>query len=88
MLICQSCGMNIDSDEQKGTNKDETLSEEYCAFCFKGGEFTNSLTLEDQVEMGLSYSPEYMNATTEEEKDHIRTQAKEYVSNLKRWKTL
>ena len=28
--ICQSCSMPIDQDEYKGTNKDDTLNDEYC----------------------------------------------------------
>lgn len=86
MLICQSCGMDISSDEHKGTNADKSLSEEYRAFCFKDGKFSNNFTLEEQMEIGLAYSPEYSSATTQEEKDKIKQQTREYLSNLKRWK--
>lgn len=85
MLICQSCGMNIDDDKHKGTNEDDALSSEYCSFCFKKGNFTNSITLDEQVSMGLNYSTEYKKAKTQVEKDKIRQQAKDYLSNLKRW---
>lgn len=84
--ICQSCGMNIESNEIKGTNKDESMSEEFCSFCFKNGEYTNTNTLNEQVEMGLKYSLEYQNVNTQEEKDKIKDQARQYLSNLKRWK--
>ena len=30
MLICQSCGMNIEEDQYKGTNADGGLSDQYC----------------------------------------------------------
>ncbi len=85
MLICQSCGMNINEDQYKGTNADGSLSAEYCSFCFQKGNYANNLSLDEQVEIGLNYSPEFKEAKTQEEKDQIRLQAKQYLSNLKRW---
>lgn len=85
MQICQSCGMNIEEDLYKGTNIDGSLSTEYCSFCFQKGNFTNNISLDEQVEMGLNYSSEYKEATSEEEKDQIKLQVKQYLSNLKRW---
>lgn len=87
MEICQSCGMSIEEDKSKGTNTDGTLSSEYCLYCFKEGAFTNDLTIDQYVEIGLDYSPEYQAATTEEEKSRIKEQAKHYLSGLKRWQT-
>jgi len=84
--ICQSCGMNIDDDGVKGTEADGDLSKEYCSFCYKDGIFTNTITLDGMVEIGLDYSPEYQGAASQEEKDSIRQQAKAYLSELKRWK--
>lgn len=85
MLICQSCGMSIEENQYKGTNMDGSLSDEYCSFCFQNGMFTNTISLDEQVDIGLDYSPEYKAAKTEDEKDKIRLQAKEYLSYLKRW---
>lgn len=87
MEICQSCGMSIEEDKDKGTNADGTLSSEYCLYCFKEGAFTNDLTIDQYVEIGLDYSPEYQAATTEGEKKHIKEQTKHYLSGLKRWQT-
>ena len=83
--ICQSCGMSISEDMYKGTNEDGSLSLDYCSFCFVKGIFTNNLSLNEQVEIGLNYSPEYQEAKTQKDKDIIRQHAKEYLSNLKRW---
>ena len=85
MLICQSCGMNINDDSYKGTNRDGSLSVEFYSFCFAKGEFINDVTLDEMVDIGLNYSLEYKNAQTHAEKDLIRQQAKEYLSALKRW---
>lgn len=86
MVICQSCGMSIEQDKDKGTNVDASLSTEYCAYCYKDGNFANELTLEQYVEIGLDYSPEYQAAETETEKEKIKAQTKAYLSTLKRWK--
>ena len=86
MIICQSCGMDISSDEHKGTNADGTLSTEYCGYCFQDGKFANDLTLEEYLEIGLEYSPEYTAAKSEAEREEIVKMTREYLSKLKRWK--
>lgn len=85
MEICQSCGMDISKEEHKGSNADGTLSVDYCAYCYKDGTFANELTLEQYVEIGLEYSPEYQGADTETEKKKIKEQTRAYLSQLKRW---
>jgi ABC-type lipoprotein export system ATPase subunit len=85
--ICQSCGMPMSEDNQKGTNEDGSLSNDYCSYCFKNGQFTNNATLDEQIEIGLNYYPPYQQAQTQEEKDLIKQQSKAFLSNLKRWKT-
>lgn len=38
--ICQSCGMPLKSDPEKGgTEKDGSKSAKYCSYCYKDGEF-------------------------------------------------
>lgn len=39
--ICQSCTMPMTSEEVKGTEKDGTISQEYCIYCYQDGEFTH-----------------------------------------------
>ena len=37
---CQSCGMPLKKDPQKGgTDADGTLSKVYCSLCYRGGAF-------------------------------------------------
>ena len=39
--ICQSCGMLLTSDAQKGgTNADGSRNERFCSHCYLEGEFT------------------------------------------------
>lgn len=35
--FCQSCGMELASKEVCGTNKDNSINEEHCIYCFKDG---------------------------------------------------
>ena len=86
-MFCQSCGMPMNEDKLKGSNIDDTLSNDYCSFCFQKGNLTNNVSLDEQVEMGLPYFPPYINAKTTEEKDRIKQQSKEFLSSLKRWKS-
>lgn len=37
--MCESCGMPLRKNELKGTKADGSLSDRYCAYCYKEGEF-------------------------------------------------
>ena len=39
-LICQCCGMPMDDDSILGRDKDGTLNEEYCKWCYADGTYT------------------------------------------------
>lgn len=41
-LICQCCGMPIDDDAILGRDKDGTLNEDYCKWCYADGTYTYS----------------------------------------------
>jgi|GEM_PF-4972715 len=34
---CQSCGMPLTESNLLGTNKDQTLNNDFCIYCFKDG---------------------------------------------------
>lgn len=86
MVYCQSCGMPLTKDEEKGTNADGSLSNEYCVYCYKNGEFTMDLTLEQAVEHNLQYLDEW-NKSLERPLtvDEARRQLSEFLPTLKRW---
>ena len=40
--FCQSCGMPMDKDSEKGgSEKNGSKSLKYCSYCYKNGEFTS-----------------------------------------------
>ncbi len=49
--MCQSCGMPLKNQDQKGTEKDESKSEKYCINCYKNGEFTWKDATVDQMQI-------------------------------------
>ncbi len=38
--MCQSCGMPLKTDKQRGTEKGGSVSQKYCTHCYQKGEFT------------------------------------------------
>lgn len=48
--MCQSCGMPLKKEEDKGTEADGTKSEKYCAHCYKRGKFTWPDATADQMQ--------------------------------------
>ena len=70
-LVCQCCGMPLE-DEMIGRNKDGSLNEEYCKWCYADGTYTYS----DMDEMIDICVPHMLCAGFTEE------QAREYMKNL------
>ena len=48
MILCQSCGIPLDTEEIKGTEKNQLKSNEYCKYCYENGVFLHpKMSLED-----------------------------------------
>ena len=46
--MCQSCGMPLSKDPQRGgSNTDGSLSVKYCSYCYQNGEFTFDGTVQE-----------------------------------------
>jgi len=79
--ICQSCGMPMSNDDF-GTNKDETKSKEYCHFCFKNGKFTDEgISMEEKIKKNIEIAKR-MGMSEEKAK----ALAENTIPKLKRWK--
>jgi len=66
----------------KGTNEDESKSEEYCTYCFQNGKFTFDGSLEEFIEMQVKIVAEKMNIP----EDKARKMGNAFLPKLKRWK--
>ncbi|EHJ00996.1 hypothetical protein CDLVIII_4485 [Clostridium sp. DL-VIII] len=81
-LICQSCGMPMESKEVLGTNNDGSNNEEYCIYCYQKGNFTSpNVTMEKEIEICVPFMKEA--GMTEVEAKRL---LQETLPNLKRWK--
>jgi len=80
-MICQSCGMPLNNDEERGTNKDGSLNQDYCIYCFKDGDFTNNMTLEETIADSVNYAE--MAGMTKEAMIEMQSKV---LPNLKRWR--
>lgn len=84
-LFCQSCGMPL-TDETRGTNADNTKSDDYCIYCFKDGAFTSNFTMEEMVDFCSQFVDQFnkdagKNLTRDEYKSFLRS----FYPALKRW---
>lgn len=85
--ICQSCGMNMKSAEDFGTNTDGTKNTEYCLYCYENGAFTRDLTMEEMMEINLQYIDQWNKETGNNfTVDEARPILGQFLQTLKRWK--
>ena len=79
--ICHSCGLPF-TDEFKGTNRDQTESDDYCINCFKSGKFLEpSLSLREVETKYLDMAKKKKNLTLEEAQEALKI-----LPTLKRWR--
>lgn len=86
MKFCQSCGMPL-NEENKGTEADGSISEDYCVYCYKDGRFTQDMTMEQMIDFCAQFTDEInrqsgQNLTAGQAKEMMR----QFFPNLKRWK--
>ena len=83
--ICQSCGMPLDKDPNKGgTNLDGSISDKYCSFCFQNGKFTDEgITLQEKIEKNIQIAVSQLDIPESE----ARAMAESLLPNLERWKS-
>lgn len=86
MIFCQSCGMPLESDNVKGTNKDKSINNDYCTYCFQNGEFAQECTMDQMIEHCAQFVDKFNEGS---EKKITREEAianmKEFFPKLKRW---
>lgn len=81
---CQSCGMPLTS-HVLGTNSDGSKNKDYCSYCFKNGEFTSHISMDEMIEFCIKPMLDANKDMTEEK---ARSMMKEFFPTLKRWKNL
>jgi len=80
--LCQSCSMPIGDRKLLGTEKDGTLSLDYCIYCYEKGEFKQpSIDMEQMIEMCVPHMKEHGMDGSE-----ARKRLNRQLPQLKRWK--
>ena len=84
MKICQSCGIPIDKDPNKGgTNADKSKNETYCSFCYYNGKFFDEgISLTEKIEKNILMAIKSMKI----EEGEARKKAESLLPTLERWK--
>lgn len=79
--FCQSCSMPIDDTALRGTEKDGSLSSDYCTYCYQRGQFI-------QPNMSLEEMKIFVRKIMEERKipGNIIDMAVGSLPMLKRWR--
>ena len=80
--FCQSCAMPLPSDELCGTNADGSKNDDYCIYCFKDGEFTSDMSMEEMMNFCIEKMVE---VHPEIDKEEASKMMSEVFPKLKRW---
>ncbi len=79
--FCQSCAMPL-TDELLGTHADGTKNEDYCMDCFKDGEFTSDMSMDEMMNFCIEKMVE---VHPDMDKNQASAMMKEVFPKLKRW---
>jgi len=84
--ICQSCGMPLTDAALFGTNKDQTVNEDYCVYCYKDGAFTQDVSMDEMIEHCVQFLDEFnKDSGTQFTKEGAIAEMKLFFPTLKRW---
>ena len=85
MIVCQSCGMPMQNDEDFGTEQDGGKNGDYCIYCYKDGAFTADLTMDEMIDFCAGNVDDWDVKITKEE---AVAMMRENFPKLKRWQTV
>lgn len=86
MLFCQSCGMPMLQPDHFGTEADGSPNQEYCAYCYKDGNFTADCSMEEMIQFNAQFHDQMHG---EDGHPYTREEAiaemRKFFPMLKRW---
>ena len=85
-LYCQSCGMPLANEELYGTNKDGGKNSDYCVYCYKDGNFTENVSMEEMIDISLKHLKEKFKDDPGFSEQEALDKMKSFFPELKRWK--
>jgi len=81
-ILCQSCGIPLDTEEVKGTKENGLKSDEYCKYCYENGVFKNPKTNLDEMKDTVETQMKRLKLP-----HYVIQKAVNILPALKRWKT-
>ncbi|MCL2322887.1 MAG: zinc ribbon domain-containing protein [Oscillospiraceae bacterium] len=82
-IICQSCAMPIGKNEELyGTNANGSKNPDYCIYCFKDGNFTSDISMDEMIDFCAKYMAKDDEALSEESAKEL---LRGLFPKLKRW---
>ncbi len=82
MTFCQSCGMPL-NDEVLGTNADGSACQDFCTYCYQGGNYTADMTMDQMIDFCVPHMVQGNPGMSEES---AKAQMRSFFPMLKRWK--
>jgi len=80
--------MPLESEEQKGTEKDGRRSDDYCVYCYANGAFTRNITMEEMIQTNIQFLDQWIESTgVQMTEDEAIVELRKYLPTLKRWKS-
>ena len=85
-VFCQSCGMPIMIPEDFGKNQSGDRNSDYCRFCYRDGDFTAYLSMDEMIGLCVRFTDEWntINGGKISREEAIRLMEKDFP-RLKRW---
>ncbi|MGO4816881.1 zinc ribbon domain-containing protein [Flavobacterium sp. W22_SRS_FP1] len=80
-ILCQSCGIPLDTEALKSTEKNGLKNEEYCKFCYDKGEFTSPNLSLDELKETIEIQMKKLKLPDDAIQDALNI-----LPNLNRWK--
>jgi len=79
-MFCQSCTIPIDNIVDRGTEKDNSKSSEYCKFCYKNGAFTKPDMTFEEMKSNVTIQMQEINLSND-----IIQKSLDRLAHVKRW---
>ena len=77
---CQSCGMPMNSEELKGTERNGLKNDDYCKYCYENNDFKNTEINLEEMQLKVKNKMEKMN-----QPHYLIQKAVNILPTLKRW---
>lgn len=81
-ILCQSCGIPLDSEEVKGTKKNGLKSDKHCKYCYENGAFKHPNMILEEMQNNVKNQMKKL-----ELHEHAIQKAINILPALSRWNT-